>query len=168
MNMTKKLVLAAAILPLTFATASVYAFGGDSNSKGAKGQCTGGVDRGVMRQLDLTDEQKTEMKALREGMKADKKMNAQSNSAEKRAAMQAHHQKVQALILADTFDEAAANELAKQMVDKQTERRVNGMKNQHQMLSILTDEQKTQFVELQQERMQKCSDKMEKRMKKSK
>ncbi|KOO11405.1 hypothetical protein AKJ18_29285, partial [Vibrio xuii] len=46
------------------------------------------------------------------------------------------------------FDKAAANELAKQMVEQQSERRVQMMERQHQMLSILTPEQKAKFVEM--------------------
>ncbi|MEZ9548894.1 CpxP family protein, partial [Vibrio crassostreae] len=38
----------------------------------------------------------------------------------------------------------------------------------HQMMSVLTPEQKTQLKEIQQERMTKCADKMEKRMNKDK
>jgi protein CpxP len=167
MNMTKKLVLAAAIIPLTFATASAYAFGGKSDNNRGHGKCSGGFDRGVMRQLDLTDAQKDQMKELSQSTKAEMKEKYQGNMEQKKAMMQAHQKQVQSLVLADTFDEAAATELASQMVEKQTERRVNALKKQHQMLSILTDEQKTQFVELQQERMDKCSDKMESRKKKS-
>ena len=67
------------------------------------------------------------------------------------------------MLLADTFDEAAANELAKQMVEKQTERRVKMLEKQHQMLSILTPEQKTKYVELQKERSEKRLEKMQER-----
>ncbi|MCK6265275.1 CpxP family protein [Vibrio sp. ZSDE26] len=164
MNTTKKLVLAAAILPLTFATASAYAFGGNSHHKGGKGGCSGGFDRSIVRQLDLTDEQKDQLKEMRETSKSERKAHHQGNFEAKQAEMQAYHQQIQALVLADSFDEAAANELAKQMVEKQTERRVNKLAQQQKMLSVLTEEQKAQFVELQQERMQKCSDKMQKRM----
>ncbi|PMJ90441.1 CpxP family protein [Vibrio sp. 10N.261.55.A7] len=167
MNTTKKLVLAAAIIPLTFATASAFAFGGKSDHDRGHGKCSGGFDRGVMRQLDLTDEQKDQMTELRETNKASKKANAQENFAEKLAAKQAHQKEIQSLVLADTFDQAAATELASQMVEKQTERRVNALEKQQQMLSILTDEQKTKFVELQQEKMQKCSDKMQERVQES-
>ncbi|MGF1722866.1 CpxP family protein [Vibrio kyushuensis] len=168
MNTTKKLVLAAAILPLTFATASAYAFGGDSHHKGGKiGKCSGGFDRSIVRQLDLTDEQKDQLKELRETSRTEMKAHHQDNFQAKHAEMQAYQQQVQTLVLADTFDEAAANELAQQMVEKQTERRVNKLEQQQKMLSVLTDEQKAQFVELQQERMNKCSDNMQKHMQES-
>ncbi|MBW3697312.1 periplasmic repressor CpxP [Vibrio sp. T187] len=159
MKMTKKLVLAAAALPLVFGTASAYAFGGGKGDhKDMRGKC-GGFDKSMMRQLDLTEDQKQQLKDMREASRDEMK----GKHGEKFAGMQANHAKVQELVLADTFDEAAANELATQMVEKQAERRVAMLKKQHQMMSVLTAEQKDQLKELQQERMQKCSDKMEKR-----
>ena len=169
MKMTKKLVLAAAALPLMLGTASAFAYGGGDKGdhKGMYGKC-GGFDKKVMRQLDLTDAQKTELKEMREANRAEMKEKHVGNKADKMAKMKAHQEKVQALVLADNFDEAAANELASQMVEKQTERRVAMLKKQHQMMSVLTAEQKTQLKEIQQDRMTKRADKMEKRMNKDK
>ncbi len=168
MKMTKKLVLAAAALPLIFGTASAYAYGGGDKGdhKGMLGKC-GGFDKKVMRQLDLTDAQKAELKEMREANRAEMKAKHSGNKADKMAKMKAHQEKVQALVLAENFDEAAANDLASQMVEKQTERRVAMLKKQHQMMSVLTPEQKTQLKEIQQERMAKCADKMEKHMNKN-
>ncbi|MCW8333919.1 CpxP family protein [Vibrio sp. SCSIO 43135] len=159
MKTAKKLVLAAVVLPLTLGTASAFAFGGKDHGKGMGGKC-GGFDRGVMRQLDLTDAQKEQLKEMREAGKAEMKAKFEQGGEERQAAMKAHHEKVQALVLADTFDQAAANDLAKEMAEKQAERRVKMLEKQHQMLSILTPEQKEKFVELSQERHQKCADKM--------
>lgn len=172
MKLTKKLVLAAAVLPLTFATASALAYGGhgDHHGKGGKGgdgQC-GGFDRKVFSQLDLTDAQKDQMKEMRQSMKSDMKSKRGENVETKMAEMQARHQKMQDLVLADTFDADAANALASEMVAQQTERRVKMMEKQHEMLSILTAEQKTKLKEVQQERMQKCVAKMESRAAKTK
>ncbi|MEZ9343311.1 CpxP family protein [Vibrio cyclitrophicus] len=169
MKMTKKLVLAAAALPLIFGTVSAYAYGGGDKSdhKGMHDKC-GGFDKKVMRQLDLTDAQKEQLKEMREADRAEMKAKRGANKTAKMAQMKAHHEKVQALVLADNFDEAAANDLASQMVAKQTERRVAMLKKQHDMMSVLTAEQKTQLKEIQQERMSKCADKMEKRMNKDK
>ncbi|MEZ8039926.1 CpxP family protein [Vibrio sp. 1F263] len=169
MKMTKKLVLVAAALPLMLGTASAFAYGGGDKGdyKGMHGKC-GGFDKKVMRQLDLTDAQKAELKEMREANRAEMKAKHSGNKADKMAQMKAHHEKVQDLVLADTFDEAAANDLATQMVEKQTERRLTMLKKQHQMMSVLTPEQKTQLKEIQQDRMAKCADKMEKRMNKDK
>ncbi|MDW2111183.1 Spy/CpxP family protein refolding chaperone, partial [Vibrio sp. 2089] len=72
--------------------------------------------------------------------------------------------KMQSLLLADTFDEAQATALAKEMVERQTEHRVKMLERKHQMLSVLTPEQKAKFVKLQNERMQECGDQMQQRM----
>ncbi len=164
MKMTKKLVLAAVVVPLTLGTASAWAFGGKDHKRGGPEQCGAGVDRGIMRQLDLTNEQQDQLKQMRsegkQAMKAEFKQNAEARQAQR----QAHQEQVQQLILADNFDQAAANELAKQMVEQQTERKVKMLEKQHQMLSILTPEQKSQFVELQQQRSAQCSEKMQQRL----
>ncbi|GAB2642917.1 CpxP family protein [Vibrio panuliri] len=161
MKTVKKLVLAAAVVPLAFASASAFAFGGKGEHRG--GHCQGGMDRGMMKQLDLTDAQKEQLKEMREANKAQMKENYQANFEARKAERQAHHEQVQQLVLADNFDQAAANDLAKQMVEKQTERKVKMLEKQHQMLSILTPEQKTKFVELSKERMEKCAEKHQKR-----
>ncbi|WP_192859501.1 Spy/CpxP family protein refolding chaperone, partial [Vibrio parahaemolyticus] len=57
-----------------------------------------------------------------------------------------------------------ATALAKEMVERQTEHRVKMLERKHQMLSVLTPEQKTEFVKLQNERMQECGDQMQQRM----
>lgn len=164
MKLAKKMVLAAVILPLTLGTASAFAYGGKGHHKGQDGECGMGMDRGMMRQLDLTDAQKDQLDAMRDGNRAQMKEKRQGNFEANQAERQAHHAKVQALLLAENFDQAAANELAKQMAEKQAQRRVKMMEKQHQMLSILTPEQKAKFVELQNERMQECGEKMQKRM----
>ncbi|WP_322803266.1 CpxP family protein [Vibrio alfacsensis] len=166
MKSAKKLVLAAVVLPLTLGAASAFAFGGKDHHKGPHGECGKGMDRGIMRQLDLTDAQKDQLKEMREANKAEMKAKFADGKEARMAERQAHHDKVQALLLADNFDEAAANDLAKEMVEKQTDRRVKMLEKKHQMLSVLTPEQKAKFVELQKERQQKCGEKMQKRMQK--
>ncbi|NRB68262.1 MAG: CpxP family protein [Vibrio sp.] len=160
MKTAKKLLLAAMILPLTLGTAS--AFAAKDHKKGSYGEF--GFDRGIMRQLDLTDAQKEQIKALRETSKTQMKAEFKQNFEAHHAEMQANKEKLQALVLADTFDQVAANELAKQMVEQQTERKVKRLEKQHQMLSILTPEQKTKYVELQKERAEKQFNKMRERL----
>jgi protein CpxP len=84
-------------------------------------------------------------------------------SSEMFAQKQAHQQQVQQLLLADTFDENAAQALATQMVEAQTEKRVTMLEQQHKAMSILTAEQKTKLKELQQERAEKCAEKFAER-----
>lgn len=173
MNMTKKMVIAAAVLPMMFATASAYAFGGKGGQgmgghgmggEGFGGKC-GGMDRGMMRDLNLTEEQKDQFRDFREAKRDEMKARFSENKTERQAEMQAYQTQVHELVLAKDFDEQKAQQLAQSMVEKQTERKVKMLQVRHEMLSILTDEQKTQLSELQQEKMQECSAKMEKRMK---
>ncbi len=166
MKSAKKLVLAAVVLPLTLGSAGAFAFGGKGPNKGPRDECGPGMDRGIMRQLDLTDTQKDQLETLRNERRDEMRNKKADNRDARQAERQAYHAKVQALVLADNFDEAAANDLAKEMVEKQTERRVAMLEKKHQMLSVLTPEQKTKFVELQKERQQKCGEKMQKRMEK--
>ncbi|KOO13269.1 repressor CpxP [Vibrio xuii] len=163
MKLAKKLVLAAVVVPLTLGTASAFAFGGKDHKKGGHGECGGGFDRSIMRKLDLTDAQQDQLKEMREAGKKEMKANFKDNFETRHAEMQAHKAKVQELVLADNFDQAQANELAKAMVEKQSERKVKMLEKQHQMLSILTPEQKAKFVELSQERADKCAEKMQQR-----
>ena len=94
MKLAKKLVLVAAVLPLTFATASALAYGGKGghHGKGGEGQC-GGFDRKVFSQLDLTDAQKEQMKEMRQSMKSEMKTKFSENAATKASEMQTRHQK---------------------------------------------------------------------------
>ncbi|WP_117236246.1 CpxP family protein [Vibrio maerlii] len=164
MKNIKKIVIAAAVLPMALTSASAYAFGGKDSGQHKGGMCGGGdMGKGMMRDLDLTDEQKEQFKEMRKAGKEQMKAKFAENGADMMAARQAQQAKVSDLVLADNFDEAAARALASEMVEKQTERRVNMLKKQHEMLSILTPEQKVKFKELQAEKMQKCQEKMEKR-----
>ncbi|NLQ17880.1 CpxP family protein [Marinomonas sp. M1K-6] len=159
MNMTKRILLAAVVLPLTLGTASAFAFGGKDH-RGSHEECRPGLDRGIMKELDLTDSQKEQFKqhrqANQEAMKKRFKDNAQQNDKTHQARFNAMND----LLLAETFDSAKATALVQKMSDKQTERHVNMLNKQHDMLSILTPEQKTKFTELQKARMNKCADSM--------
>lgn len=163
MKLAKKMVIAAAVLPIAFGSASAFAFGGGKGGDHKGGndfakKC-GGMDKRVMRQLDLTDAQKEQFKELRKQGREEGK----GKSSEKFANMQAHQQKVQDLVLADTFDEQAAQTLANEMVTKQAERRVKMLEQKQKAMSILTAEQKTKLKELQAERMQECQERFEQR-----
>lgn len=166
MKITKKLVLAAVVVPFALSSASALAFGGKDGHKGGKHGAKCELDmKKVMRKLDLTAEQEAQLKTMREEMKADKKGQFSAEEAQaKFAERQAHQAEIQALVLADNFDQAKANELATAMVEKQAERRVKMLEKKHQMLSILTPEQKAQVVEMQKERTAKCAEKMQERM----
>lgn len=159
MTTFKKTLLMAIALPLALGSASVLAFGGDHNGgghhggyHGGKGGCGMQDGRKAFRELDLTDTQKQQMKEMRQANREAMK----GNFAEKHADMQANHQKMQSLLLAADFDESAVRELAQQMSEQQVERRVAMMKQRHEMLNILTPEQKTKLQQLQADRAEQC------------
>ncbi len=166
MKSAKKLILAAVVLPLTLGAAGAFAYGGKDQHKGPRGECGSGMERGIMRNMNLTDAQKDQLQSFRDANRAEMQGKNAADREARMAERQAYHAKMQALVLADNFDEAQANELAKEMVEKQTERRVRMLERKHQMLSVLTPEQKAEFVKLQNERMQQCGDRMQKRMNK--
>lgn len=128
-------------LPLAFGSASAFAFGGGHGGHGEKGGYGGhGCMMGgkkMFRQLDLTDDQKDQLKQMREEMRSNK-----GQRGEMMKAAQANHQKMQQLLLADNLDESAVRALAQEMANQQVERRVAMAGNMHQMYSVLTPEQK--------------------------
>jgi protein CpxP len=156
MKMAKKLILASVVLPLVLST-SAFAFGGKDH-KGPQDDCRPGLDRGMMKELNLTDTQKEQFKTLRQANKEEMKERFNDKKEQGEKARMAHFDKVNALLTADKFDPAKATELAQEMSDKQVKRQVDMLSKQHKMLSILTPEQKTKFIELQKERMEDCDD----------
>ncbi|MCL1047156.1 Spy/CpxP family protein refolding chaperone [Shewanella electrodiphila] len=95
--------------------------------------------RKMLRSLDLTETQKTDVKAVFEKYKEDK---ADRPSAEERAA---HKAEMLALISNANFDDAQADAIidAKQL--KMKEGMKNFMKMQNEIYQLLTDEQKEKF-----------------------
>lgn len=149
MNMTRKMVLAAAVFPLVFGTASAFAYGGKGKPN-HDGMCGMHNDRAMARELKLTPEQQEQMKTLRDQHRQAMQEKRKSGP---RDDMRSLRDQERNLMLAPDFDQAAATELAKQLVDMQVERRVEMMKHRHQMMNILTDDQKEQLQTLQQECM---------------
>lgn len=160
MKTTKKLFIAAAALPMIFASASVFAYGGKGGDDMGKRGGKGNDEMRLIRQLDLTDEQKVQLSDMRDAKREERKAGKGENRAERQAEMQAYQTAVQDLVLAKDFDQAQAEELARAMVEKQVERRVSMLESKHEMLSILTDEQKAELKVLQAERMEKMAERM--------
>ncbi|PYF83379.1 protein CpxP [Marinomonas alcarazii] len=159
MKIAKKLIIASVVLPLIVST-SAFAFGGKGH-KGPHDECRPGFgfDRSIMKDLDLTDAQKDQFKALRQANKAEMKKHVREDKP--KAEMRAERtQKMNELLLAETFDPAKATSLAQALSDKQVVRQVDMLSKQHKMLSILTPEQKDKFVELQKDRQEKCANDM--------
>ncbi|MBJ7539313.1 CpxP family protein [Marinomonas transparens] len=164
MKMIKKVVLAVVVLPIAIGTASAFAFGGNGHHKGPQDEFRMGFDRSIMHDLDLTREQKDQLKSLRKASKSDRKTSFKGNFQANQAKRQSLRQKMNELLLADDFDSAKATELTKEMTEIKMTRQVAMLEKQHEMLSILTPEQKVKFTELQKERTDKWAEKMQRRM----
>lgn len=152
MKTAKKLMLAAVVLPIALGSASVLAAGGKHKGPDEE-MCSPQGERGIFKQLNLSEEQRTKLREMREQGRQDMQQKRDKGPSEQMKAM---HDKERALVLAANFDKAQATELAKQMVNMQVERRVQMMEKRHQMMSVLTADQKAQFQTLQKERMEKC------------
>ena len=150
MKKMTKVILSATVLPILLSSAAVMAKGGDK--EGRHDQCERGSEKGLIKQLDLTAEQQAQMDEIRKAGREDMQADRDVRKAEKQA-MRAQEKQ---LVMAEDFDEAAAQELAKKMVDDQAEKRVEKLEKRFEMMSVLTPEQKTKLVELQQAQMEKC------------
>lgn len=164
MKMSKKIILASVVLPIALSTGSALAFGGKDH-KDEKDQCRPGLDRGILKQLDLTDDQKEQLKELRKVAKEERKAGREDRKekGDPEQRKEAQGQKLEQLnnlLLADKFDPAQATKIAQEMAEKHIKRQVSMLNKQYQMISILTPEQKAKFVELQEERLDNCAEKM--------
>ncbi|KKD61475.1 P pilus assembly/Cpx signaling pathway inhibitor/zinc-resistance associated protein [Grimontia sp. AD028] len=156
MKFSKRIAATVIALPLMMGSMSAMAFGGKHHGGEGMHGGKGMMGKHLLRGVDLTDEQKAELKTLRE----QKRESMKANKGELRTQMMAERQQMQELMLADNFDEAAVRALAEKMVDQQVERRIAMVKSQHEMMSILTPEQKVQV----KENMDKMAERMQKRM----
>lgn len=152
MKRMKRTMMFALALPLVMGSASVLAYGGHHGKGEGRSGCGMDGGRKLMYELDLSDDQKQQLNTMRQA----KREAMRAGFADQREAMRAHHQQMQALVLADSFDEAAARTLAQSMVEQQVDRRVAMMKSRHEMLSVLTEAQKTQYQQLMSERQAEC------------
>lgn len=96
--------------------------------------------------LNLTDQQKQEMKTIMTSQKA------QNKNRKTDAERLAQRAEMQALMSAETFDEEKAKALISNQQSKNSERRLANMKAKHEMYQLLTDEQKAEFAEMQMQR----------------
>ena len=156
----KKLIVAILSIVLV-AMGAMFIFAQDGTGKadgkrgfGKRGQHRGG--HGMMfRGLDLTDEQKAQMKAIRQASK--------ETSKPIREQMKANRQKLQTLSESGTFDEAQVQAIAAQQGSLSAQMIVAKEKVKAQMFNILTPEQKTKAAEMKAQFQQKRQERMQKR-----
>lgn len=142
----KKLTLASLVLSTVF----VFGMAGSAMAGGHDG----GHERGsrhdsphqmfgmkMLKGLDLTDAQKTKLETMLAEHRASLKTKALP------AALQAEQQQLQTLLQAEQFDEAAARLLLEKQQGNRLEHEIERLKFQHQLMSVLTTEQKTKLNE---------------------
>lgn len=96
--------------------------------------------------LDLTDSQQAQIKQLTQQYRAQQKALPRDSAV---------RLQLQQLIAADNFDEVAAVSLLEQQQQKELERRLAGLKLQHEIHQLLTPQQRQQLADKQQKRQQK-------------
>lgn len=107
-------------------------------------------------QLDLSDEQRTEIKAIFKASKEEHKAKREQRDDEVRKAEREQRKaQMKALMDAAEFDEEAAKALIAERQQKQSERQLVQMRNHHQVMQILTVEQREQLAEMHKERGEK-------------
>ncbi|MDD9196617.1 CpxP family protein [Aliivibrio sp. S3MY1] len=162
MNMIKKMVLGAAVLPLYFASASAFAAGESHHEGGMKGEgmhggkCMMKANKKAFKELDLTDAQEDQFDEMRDARKAEMKAK-KGQKRQPTTEMKADHEAMQNLMLADNFDEQAVRDLAEKMSQRQIDRRVEMMKKRHEMMNILTPAQKAEFKANQNKYIADCA-----------
>lgn len=115
----------------------------------------GGMMEGrLFRQLDLTDAQKEQLKAIRTAAREDSKTY--------RSQLMENHKKLAELGTDGVFDQAAVEAVASQQADLHKQMIIQREKVKAQMFAVLTPEQKAKFAELKQNFTEKMKARMEK------
>ncbi|MFV0574246.1 MAG: CpxP family protein [Vibrio sp.] len=159
-SLMKKSALVLLAAPLAFGSVSALAAGpsGHSPMMGHGQKCGMGMERGIWKQLDLTDAQKDQLKTLREKDREAMK----KGFAEHKDEMKANHDKMDALVMADNFDQAAVESLAKNMADQGAKVQVAMAKSRHDKFAVLTADQKEKFKTLKADQEKDCAAQWEK------
>lgn len=158
MKMAKKMILAAVILPITLGSAVALAAGGGygpGQGRGFGGDCGRGglMNPTIFAQLNITPEQKAQMAELR----MQQRDGMQAQRAGRQAEMRAFRQQQRDLVMSADFDEAAAQQLAEQMVQRHVNQSVAMMKQRNAMMNVLTADQKAKLTAIQQDRANECA-----------
>jgi protein CpxP len=123
---------------------------------GKFGKRGGGMMEGrLFRQLDLTDTQKEQLKAIRTA--------AREESNGLRQRMMENHRKLAELGTDGVFDQAAVEAIASQQAEVHKQMIIRRANVKAQMFAILTPEQKTKFNELKETFKARAQERQEKR-----
>lgn len=97
-----------------------------------------GGDRRLVKALELTDAQVTQLKTLRESHKAERKQN--------KAAMKTIHEQKKALLT--NYSDEKAQAIASELAAMHKERVLTKLQHQQALYAMLDDEQKVKFEEI--------------------
>ncbi|MDX5407436.1 MAG: Spy/CpxP family protein refolding chaperone [Chromatiaceae bacterium] len=103
-----------------------------------------GLKRALAR-LELTDSQQQQINQLIQQHRNERASKADGSKADSKAEYRASHQQLKALMAADQFDEVAARQLLAQRQQAKLERQLAGMKLRHDIMQLLTEEQRQQL-----------------------
>ncbi len=156
----KKLTVAILSIVLV-AMGAMFIFAQDKTGKadgkrgfGKRGHHRGGMGM-MFRGLDLTDEQKAQMKSIRQASKETAKPI--------REQMKANRQKLQTLSESGTFDQSQVQAIAARQGSLMAQMIVEKEKVKSQIFNILTPEQKAKAAEMKAQFQQKREERMQKR-----
>ncbi len=145
----KKNTVRASLLAILASTAlmgtAVYADDGEQGCQHhmkSEGKSHHGGMRQMFRGLDLTDEQKTEIKSLMKEQKT-----AMKESRPSKEERQAKKAEFLTLITADSFDEAKAQSMMQERQANSQAKKLDMLKVQNKVYQLLTPEQQEQFKE---------------------
>ncbi|WP_169307139.1 Spy/CpxP family protein refolding chaperone [Ferrimonas sediminicola] len=159
MKATKRWALAAAaglLLSMTVVSTASANHPGQGPCQERGGGFYGGNQGGkqltrMLRHLDLSDAQKQQVKAILARAEAER---PGRDPEAKRAQMERHHQ----LMKAAEFDEQAAREMIAAGQARMAEMRLKQMRVKHEIMQLLTAEQKQQLQERRANRMKRLDD----------
>lgn len=140
MKITTRLTAAAIALPLILISASVFAFPGKDHKDNGGMQCKKMHDKNMLAGIDLSQAQENQIEAMRKNNREQRKGNRQEMMTQKAA----EHKQMQTLLLAPDFNEKEIRALAEKSVNQQLTHRMSMLKQRHDMLNILTPQQKEQ------------------------
>ena len=109
----------------------------------------------AVRQLDLSDEQKTSFRAVMKDLKTQDRAHKKE--------MRSMHAQLKELIKADTFDETAVSALAQKEGDLAAERLLSASRAMSSVYGQLTEEQRAQLASMAEERQARRAERREQR-----
>jgi len=146
------------------ASGAIFAFGQTEGTKrqghhgfrhGKSDRRGGMMGRMLFRKLDLTDEQKEQLKAIR--------LESREGTKSLRQELRATRHEIAELGSNGTLDEALLDQLATKQAGLVKQMTVEAQKTNFKMLSVLTPEQKTKLDEMKASFKEKMQERMEKR-----